>query len=307
MTRPSTPAATPARRVFSLLLLCSGLVFLLILWVSGRAFLTEYRSISGGPSSITESEKTGLPPIDDVSWVTGGQTLRGWLAKGQRPEGVVLVHGSGGSRLSMKDELAILSNAGFSVLVYDQPGQGESDGPTSYGPQRREALKDAVHFLKSQPGVERVGALGLSYGGYDLIHVAASTAEIEAVAVGGTPGNLLAHSHYEYQGAFGLRFLGARLAMDLFDVPLTEPSAEQVVAQISPRPILFLHGALDGAVPRRLMEGLHEAAHSPKLWIDLPHSGHCDYGSKDRARYAKVLAEFFERSLSQTQGPLTTP
>lgn len=240
-----------------------------------------------------------MPAVTEVSWSTGGKTIRGWLARGHRPQAVVLVHGTGGNRLSAKDELIILANAGFTVLVYDQPGHGQSDGPTSYSAQRREVLKDAVRLLKSQGGVEKVGALGLSYGGYDLIQAARGMPEIESLVVAGAPGDLLAHAHYEYQGAFGLRLLGARLAMALLEVPLGEASAETVVGQLSPRPILFLHGARDFAVPRELAARLYESARPPKRWIELPHSGHCDYASHDRDLYAKVLLEFFSEGTSQ--------
>lgn len=285
------------------MLLPIGLALALVLWVTVRAYRAEARSLEGAQFPMPQDALSDLPEVKDVAFRAGDHEIKGWFFPGTRPGAVLLVHGSGSSRLATKDELKLLGRAGFSVLTYDQPGHGESEGRPSYGPSRREALLRAIDFLAAQPGVERVGALGLSYGGYDLIHVAATTDRVHAIAVAGTPGDLERHGRYEYSGAFGLRFFGAKLAMRAYDIPLEEPTAESVIARLSPRPILFLQGEKDHTVPKELVFRLYEAALPPKTWVDLPESGHCDYAERDPELYARTLESFFSEALAAPRDP----
>lgn len=284
------------------MLLPIGLALAYVLWVTVRAYRAEARSLAGSQFSMPAEALSDLPEVQNVAFRSGDHEVKGWFFPGTRPGGIVLVHGSGSSRLSTKAELSILGRAGFSVLTYDQPGHGESEGRPSYGPSRRDALLRALDFMKAQPGVERVGALGLSYGGYDLIHVAAATDRIDAIAVAGTPGDLERHGRYEYPGAFGLRFWGAKLAMRSYELPLEEPTAESVVARVSPRPILFLQGENDRTVPKELVLRVYSSALPPKSWVELPESGHCDYAERDRELYAQTLERFFSEALAAPRG-----
>lgn len=78
---------------------------------------------------------------------------------------VCLVHGAGDTKTSFKWLLvrALLAE-GLTVLTIDLPGHGEyRQRPLAY-PDCLSAIPAALRFLREQPGVERVGLVGISLG-----------------------------------------------------------------------------------------------------------------------------------------------
>jgi len=59
-----------------------------------------------------------------------------------------------------------------------------------------------------------------------------------------------------------------------FPAPISEVAPISVVSQITPRPLLLLHGSDDPIVAPKDAEALHEAAGIPKSLVVLPRSGH---------------------------------
>src|SRR5437773_9722004 len=58
-----------------------------------------------------------------------GTTIHGWLIKGKAGAGaIVLMHGVRATRLNMLERARFLSNAGYSVLLFDFQAHGESVG-----------------------------------------------------------------------------------------------------------------------------------------------------------------------------------
>jgi uncharacterized protein len=128
-------------------------------------------------------------PHENVSFETDdGLTLRGWYAPSRNGAAVVLVHGSGGSRLGPRKHAQLLAEHGYGVLLYDGRGRGESDGDTlGFTWTWQPDVDAAVEYVKSRPDVEdgRIGALGLSGGAMTLIESAARRADLRAVVAEG--------------------------------------------------------------------------------------------------------------------------
>jgi pimeloyl-ACP methyl ester carboxylesterase len=103
-----------------------------------------------------DDEMPGLllkPPLPSPSFEEGSRT------------GVVLIHGAGDTKISFKWRLvqALLAE-GLLVLTIDLPGHGDyRRRPLAY-PDCLSAIPAAIQFLRSQPGVERVGLVGISLG-----------------------------------------------------------------------------------------------------------------------------------------------
>src|SRR5882757_2233844 len=123
----------PARR---LVLTALGALLLLPAAIAVKVFRGEYRSFDDPGRALTEEQRERvrrvLPNVTDVAWTSDGVTLRGWFAPGSGRAAIVLVHGSGGNRADVLPELEILAKAGFSLLAFDWPGQGESSGHTKW-------------------------------------------------------------------------------------------------------------------------------------------------------------------------------
>jgi fermentation-respiration switch protein FrsA (DUF1100 family) len=80
--------------------------------------------------------------------------------------------------------------------------------------------------------------------------------------------------------------------------PVARFKPEELIGQISPRPVLIIHGAQDNAATtvsdaRRL----YAAAQDPKeLWI-VPGAGHCSAHALFPEAYEERVLEFFDRYL----------
>ena len=126
---------------------------------------------------------------EDVACETDdGPTLRGWYARSRNGAAVVLVHGSGSSRLGTRKHAALLAAHGYGVLLFDARGRGESEGdPNGFNWTWQPDVDAAVEFLRTRPDVDdsRIGGLGLSAGAEVLFESAARRSDLRAVVAEG--------------------------------------------------------------------------------------------------------------------------
>jgi len=134
---------------------------------------------------LTPAAETVAPAHEDVSFkATDGLLLKGWwfdntaLQKGfARPDrAVVFVHGRGRNRINSNfrpDKIAPLFLArGWSVLLFDLRGHGESEGERySLGQYEPRDIKAAVDFVQQKANLPRgrIAVLGESLGGGSAI------------------------------------------------------------------------------------------------------------------------------------------
>ncbi|MBO0858264.1 MAG: alpha/beta fold hydrolase [Chloracidobacterium sp.] len=120
----------------------------------------------------------------DVEFESGsGSKLRGWLIPGRKGGGaVVLTHGFRGDRREMLGRASFLSEAGYSVLLFDFQAHGESPGKQiTIGYLESRDAQAAVEFIKkSRPG-EKLGVIGLSMGGAAAV-LASPALEVDAMS-----------------------------------------------------------------------------------------------------------------------------
>jgi len=119
---------------------------------------------------------------EDLRFPSGADTCAAWhypaAGNGAAVPVVVMAHGLSGTR---RDRLGPFAErfaaAGFSALVFDHPGFGDSDGSRDlFHPARQlEDWRTAIAFARSLPGVdpERVATFGSSMGGGNALAAAA--------------------------------------------------------------------------------------------------------------------------------------
>jgi len=95
-----------------------------------------------------------------------GVRVAGWFARRSEGRGaVLLLHGVHGNRLSMLARAQWLAGLGYSVLLIDLPGHGESGGERiTFGLREAEGVRAALAFLRHELPGERVGVIGVSLG-----------------------------------------------------------------------------------------------------------------------------------------------
>ena len=126
---------------------------------------------------------------EDLRFPSGADTCAAWhypaAGNGAAVPVVVMAHGLSGTR---RDRLGPFAErfaaAGFSALVFDHPGFGDSDGSRDlFHPARQlEDWRTAIAFARSLPGVdpERVATFGSSMGGGNALAAAAGDRRVAA-------------------------------------------------------------------------------------------------------------------------------
>jgi pimeloyl-ACP methyl ester carboxylesterase len=197
---------------------------------------------------------------------------------------VLVICGSGDNRHAFKWLLfRKLLDRGIAVLTVDPPGHGEFlQAPCTLDNTRR-AARAASDWLHAQPGVTRVGALGIRFGGCQAADVAAHDQRIAAVALIATPVELppvtrstfaleaaglllprnvalLRHQSLRKMWAEWQSMTGSRawFGESLYDM-IVRYDVLGAMRQIGARPTLFVHGALDRAVPAANARRMYDA------------------------------------------------
>ena len=207
-----------------------------------------------------------------------GERLHGWWigTRANRPGHLLLCHGNAGNVGDRILHAALLTAAGFDVLMFDYRGYGRSTGRPSEQGTYRDA-RAALSCMLEQPGVdrERIFYMGESLGGAVALDLALER----------QPAGLVLLSAFT-----GVRALG-RLHYSFVPAPLI-PDAYPVLRRIHDlrAPLLVLHGDNDDIVPVSHGKALYDAAPEPKRIHVFPGLGHNDVVPLARVELAEVIA-----------------
>jgi uncharacterized protein len=302
----------PPQRSCSAHILLAAKVVLLVLGIgylglsavlARQVMIPERHAIQGTPADL------GLP-YESVSFESADDhiPLRGWYLPASGQRAVVLVHGLDGNRweTSPVNETKALTQQlvqhGFDVVLFDLRGHGESGGErVGLGWFERRDVFGAVSLVEQRgiaPG--RIGLWGESFGAATALLEAADDPRVAAVVEDCGFADVRPILDSELQRKAGLPplstpgiavFASAFAGLDLSTIP-----PERHVAQIAPRPILFIHGAADARIPVEHGYRLQAAAANPadELWV-VPGAGHGESFDQQPAVYLDKVVGFFER------------
>lgn len=268
------------------------------MWGHYRAVLHDFDPAPAG-AILAHPDQTGIHGLTAIAFESrSGDRIAGWYVPSRNRAAVIVTHGTNTDRSSMLDEIRILSRAGFGLLAFDWPGDGESEGEVRWGSGERNALSAAIDWLEQQPDIDRdkLGAFGFSMGGYFTIQVAATDPRLQAVVIAAAPTSFLAYTRASHRQHGWLSSFPAELAIRRVGMANeVQPPIDRIHA-IAPRPILLLGGSEDRSIPPAMMRRLFDRAGEPKeLWIvDGAQHGH--YFRVSPA-YRQRLSDFFYRHL----------
>ena len=260
-------------------------------------------------AELTESQAGS--PVERVRFRTAdGIELTGWFVAGKgNGETIVVSHGLGSSGAGSYPGYAFLNRAGYNVLAFDHRAHGHSGGRYStLGPLEVQDMLAALSYLLGRPDVdpERIGAIGCSMGAGVVLGAAAREPALRAVVAESVYAEL--GQVWERFGRISIR--GTSLSWS-WGAPMRwaahmwtgeRPSAYapvRLIDQISPRPLLLIHGELDhGSTTVADAQRLYAAAGEPKeLWI-VPDGGHCTAHALENEAYEARVTAFFARALA---------
>ncbi|MDX9975223.1 MAG: alpha/beta hydrolase [FCB group bacterium] len=232
------------------------IVFLLLLaW--GQSYI-----IFPGTRGQTRSPEIHNWAFEELNLPVDGHTTCAWYMPIDHPRGVVLFsHGNGGNMDMWLEAVGPYRDLGFSVLLYDYGGYGNSTGKPSE--QRcyndvRAVWRWLTETKKISPA--RIVLLGRSLGS----GVAAQLAtEVK-------PGAVILESPFRsisHMARRKLPFIPTSLLLrHRFN---TESKIPRITA-----PILFVHSLDDTLVPYAHGQYLYELANPPKKFLTLQQGGH---------------------------------
>ncbi|MCS7023819.1 MAG: alpha/beta fold hydrolase [Bryobacteraceae bacterium] len=246
----------------------------------------------------------GWEPAEVLS--TDGARLKGWYFPASGPDAVILLHGVADSRRGMSSYARMLLQNGYSVLVPDSRGHGESGGePLSYGWRERHDVVRWVDWLEQRCHPRGIFGLGVSMGAAILLQtlpleprIRAAVAEAPFVTfrevayhrlaqASGLPGPLsFALSTILVEQAF--LYTKIRFGIDLAAV-----SPRKAVIE-SATPVLFIHGLQDTNIPPAHSVELARLRGS-KLWL-APGAQHVQVLAVAPAEYQRRVLEHFAQS-----------
>ena len=279
--------------------LFAAVIFLGYLWLYGQINAELDEKIFHQP----RGEVPGTPadrglPYENVSFTTPeGLTLWGWLIPGSPEEAIVLASGYLETRWHVLKYAPFLQRAGYTLLLFDPRGTGESDGELyAFGAYEPEDIRAAVEYLRSQ-GFAKIGLFGHSNGATAAL-IAAAQLKLPVVADSPFANLRLAARSAEKEDLLVQLFFPlyvcvarARLGFDLFQ----RTNALRVVDRVSR--VLFIHGLADDYISPENSFLLWERAGEPKeLWL-VPGARHVESFNAAPEEYARRVSEFFAKHL----------
>jgi uncharacterized protein len=198
----------------------------------------------------------GHEGITGVAFRSDGNRLVGvlYLARGDAPKPtVLLLHGCPGLEQNLDIAIA-LRDRGWNSLIFHYRGCWGSAGRYDLRTVPEDVRAAADHLQQAgYPGVDpnRLAVAGHSLGGWAAVLAAAADDRLRAVVAMAAPGELgFASADSEALDREFTRFLAvtpAELRRQQLEAGSWRPA--EVVAAISPRPLLIVHGSADEWVP----------------------------------------------------------
>jgi hypothetical protein len=197
------------------------------------------------------------------------------------------------------EEARMLARYGYGVLLLVPRGQGTSEGDIVRWAGDTDLIAGA-EYLRGRPDVddERIGAIGFSIGGEQLLEAAARSTAIRAVVSEGAGGRV---GETDESGPLapvvGLSMHVMTAATSVFQNHGPHPRIEERIGLIAPRPVLLIY-----AVPGIGEEDIRQpqffaAAGEPKQIWRVPGSDHTGGLEAQRAEYERRVIQFLDNAL----------
>ena len=268
----------------------AGLVYLGLPAAMGIAAILPAKSGSGSPPA--GFEEVTLHTADGIQ-------LAGWYRPPANGVVILLLHGAGGSRESMRAYAEMLVNHGYGVLAIDLRGHGQSQGKTNrLGWQGTLDVGAAIDFLKEE-GIQRIGGFGSSMGGEVLLGAAAAYPDIRAiVADGATRRSIAEYLALEANRPLVRNFTARVMYATVQLLTGEQPPSQLLDSMVQSKSTRFLlvaagQNTLETEFNELFADTLGSRA---SLWI-VPGATHTGAFSLNPATYEQRVTDFFQAEL----------
>lgn len=259
---------------------------------------TVYIQMLLNPPCIPAAE-TPVGFVNAVLETPDGLSLAGWWLPPHNGSVVLLLGGLGATRDSMLPEARFLAEHGYGILTIDYRQCAGKISTLGY--REVNELKAMTSYALRQQGVNRLAVLGFSVGGTASILGAAQIPEIQAVIAEGNYANLYDEMTSIQAPVFSLDWQIQQIVILEYwlftGIHPRDVSPLDAIAEISPRPILFIHG--EGEIQRtRGADQFEAGGKNAQLWVVLG-SGHGEYSQVNPSQYEQQIIQFLDQSLGK--------
>jgi fermentation-respiration switch protein FrsA (DUF1100 family) len=278
--------------------------------------------------TVTQVERVSLDPPassiasahEDVTFNSrDGIVLKGWWFAVQGADrAAVIVHGRGRNRVNSDFKQAEITKLllvhGYSVLLFDLRGHGESGG-TRYtlGIEEPRDVLAAIDLAADKAGIERnrVAVIGESLGGGNVLMTVEADPSIGPVVTDSAFADgdkVVSEAATKYTNLPSWFTPGIVLMSRLFlGLDIAKVTPARVVAAHPERAFLFIQCTDDTTVLLHHGLDLKAASANPRteLWI-VPGCEHVQAFSTHPTEWAQHVLEFLDRELGGAK-PSTTP
>jgi len=201
-----------------------------------------------------------------------------YIPSEENQRAIILVHGRDDSRThGFVDQFVSFANAlhesGFSVLMIDLRGHGESDDARyTFGIKERRDVLGGVDWLEARgylPG--SIGVLGYSLGAASVIGAAAEEEDIGAIWVDSAFAdvNPVIEGAWEIDSGLPqvLLYPTKWMVRLLYGYDITASRPVDEIGKIAPRPIFLAHCKEDKLIPISHMHQLLAVAQNTQTWV----------------------------------------
>jgi fermentation-respiration switch protein FrsA (DUF1100 family) len=247
---------------------------------------------------IQNPQQMGLS-YQDVSFNSAdGTKLHGWFfpAQTMNVKGTfVQVHGNAENISTHFASLVWVTKHGYNLLTFDYRGYGQSAGQVSMEGAHKDvrAAIDEARALSNCHGGGPLIVYGQSLGGALLLYTVGTLADRRAISL-----VIVDSAFNSYQALAREKLAGSWvtfLLQPLAYILISDRYApKRVVADISPLPLLVIHGERDGIVPWHHGRAIYEQAKAPKWFWKLPGIGHIQAMSAHSREYRQALLDFLD-------------
>ncbi len=215
-------------------------------------------------------------PTDIFFTSPDGLTLHGWYFRAREEKGTILICHGNVENISTHAKLDLwLIDAGYNLFIFDYRGYGKSEGTPDVKGVHRDAEAALETLLNTLPRAQKDGIIvfGKSLGGAIAVFTVANSPYKDRVKA------LILDSPFSsYRGIAREKVADSIIGWP-FQYPLSwlvndDYSPEKYIKNVSPIPVMIIHGKEDSIVPTHHGRILYETALPPKEFREIPFPGH---------------------------------
>jgi pimeloyl-ACP methyl ester carboxylesterase len=243
--------------------------------------------------------------FQDVTIPTVGGSLHGWWMAADPTAPVILyLHGNGGNIGAYASQACRLRNLGYSVLIIDYRGYGQSSGPFPAESRVYEDAEAAWNWL-IQPTNESAKHSGKGIPGSQICiygHSLGGAVAIELARHHPNAAALIVESSFTSALALGRHMQVFRI----FPISALLAHRFESIAKLNEirMPVLFMHGTRDLTVPCRMSRELFAVAPDPKQFVIFEGASHMNCGETNPSLYRQTVTSFLSGAFAQQNPPI---